>query len=76
MASTSTSKLNTSVSGSTNSKENFVKSNNSSVVDSGNSNQNKKHNDNHPELNAHLQNLDNLIGKINACLKKTWPVPF
>ena len=66
MASTSTSKLNSTT---TNSKENFVKSNNSSVVDSGNSNQNKKHNDNHPELNAHLQNLDNLIGKINA-LKK------
>ena len=56
MASTSTSKLNNS-STTTNSKENFVKSN--STVDVGN--QNKKH-DNHPELNAHLQNLDNLIG--------------
>ena len=55
MASTSTSKLNGSTT--TNSKENFVKSN--STVDVGN--QNKKH-DNHPELNAHLQNLDNLIG--------------
>ena len=68
----STSKLNTSVSGGStstpsNSKENFVKSNGNSMVDLGN-NHNKKH-DNHPELNAHLQNLDNLIGK-RICLKK------
>ena len=59
MASTSTSKLNGSTT--TNSKENFVKSN--STVDVGNQNKNKH--DNHPELNAHLQNLDNLIGHDN-----------
>lgn len=69
----STSKLNTSVSGGStstpsNSKENFVKSNSNSNVDLGN-NHNKKHDNNHPELNAHLQNLDNLIGK-RICLKK------
>merc|ERR1712062_706085 len=57
MASTSTSKLNST--STTNSKENFVKSNSTVVV--GN-NQNKNKHDNHPEPNAHLQNLDNLIG--------------
>ena len=67
----STSKLNTSVSGGStstpsNSKENFVKSNSNSNVDLGN-NHNRKHDNNHPELNAHLQNLDNLIGK-RICL--------
>merc|ERR1712045_621207 len=59
MASTSTSKLNGSTT-TTNSKENFVKSNSTTVENVGNQNKNKH--DNHPELNAHLQNLDNLIG--------------